>query len=33
MNLAESGIDIFNSSDEFFNNLCHEYDNKDGKDI
>ena len=33
MNFAESGVDIFNSKDGFFNNLCHEYDNIDGKDI
>ena len=32
-NLADSGIDVFNSDDEFFNNICHEYDNTDGKDI
>ena len=33
MNLAESGVDIFDATDEFFNNICHEYDNTDGKDI
>ena len=33
MNLAESGVDIFDSTDDFFNNICHEYDNSDGKDI
>ena len=32
MSMAESGIDVFNASDEFFNNLCHEYDNN-GMDI
>ena len=30
---SDQGIDVFNASDEFFNNLCHEYDNNDGKDI
>ena len=33
MNFAESGVDVFDETDEFFNNICHEYDNKDGKDI
>ena len=33
INLAKSGIDVFNASDDFFNNICHEYDNTDGKDI
>ena len=33
MNLADKGIDVFNASDKFFNDLCHYYDNKDGKDI
>ena len=27
------GIDVFNASSEFFNDLCYEYDNIDGKDI
>ena len=27
------GIDVFNASSEFFNDLCYEYDNNDGKDI
>ena len=27
------GIDVFNVSSEFFNDLCYEYDNNDGKDI
>ena len=31
--LSEKGIDVFNASDEFFNDLCHQYDNSDGKDI
>ena len=30
---ADSGIDIFNVNDEFFNDLCHKYDNNYGKDI
>ena len=33
MNLADQGIDVFNASDKFFNDICHYYDNKDGKDI
>ena len=33
INLANSGIDMFNANDEFFNSICHEYDNNDGKDI
>ena len=33
MNLAEQGIDVFNASDDFFNDLCHQYDNIGGKDI
>ena len=32
-NFAEQGVDVFNASDEFFNNLCHNYNNKDGQDI
>ena len=31
--LSEQGIDVFNASDKFFNDLCHPYDNPDGKDI
>ena len=31
--LSEQGIDIFNASDGFFNDLCHPYDSKDGIDI
>ena len=31
--LAEQGIDIFNAKDEFFNNICHNYNNKENKDI
>ena len=30
---AEMGIDVFNASSEFFNDLCYEYDNTEGKDI
>jgi len=30
---ADSGIDIFNVNDEFFNDLCHKYNNNYGKDI
>jgi len=33
MSLASKGIDVFNASDEFFNNICHNYNNTDGKDI
>ena len=32
ISMAESGVDVFNASDEFFNNICHEYDNN-GVDI
>ena len=32
-NLAKQNIDVFNSNDRFFNDLCHPYDNEDGKDI
>ena len=31
--LSELGIDAFNAADEFFNDICHQYENKDGKDI
>ena len=30
---AKQGIDVFNAKDKFFNNLCHNYDNKDEIDI
>ena len=37
MNSAESlsnqSIDVFNGNDEFFNDICHQYDSSDGKDI
>ena len=32
-NLAKQGIDVFNASDGFFNDLCHPYDDEDGNDI
>ena len=31
--LSEQGVDIFNPADDFFNDICHHYDNSDGKDI
>jgi hypothetical protein len=31
--LSTQGIDVFNASDNFFNDLCHKYDNTYGKDI
>ena len=31
--LANQGIDIFDANDKFFNDICHFYENKDGKDI
>ena len=33
MSLGEKGIDVFNASDEFFNDICHNYNNTDGIDI
>ena len=33
MSLSNQGIDVFNANDNFFNDLCHKYENKDGKDI
>ena len=33
MNLASQGIDIFNASDNFFNDICTPINNNDGKDI
>ena len=33
MSFADQGIDVFNTKDNFFNDLCHKYDNKEGKDI
>ena len=31
--LSKQGIDVFNASNEFFNDICYEYESKDGKDI
>ena len=31
--LSSQGIDVFNANDDFFNDICHKYDNSDGKDI
>ena len=31
--LSEQGIDVFNAADDFFNDICHSYDNPDGMDI
>ena len=31
--LSNQGIDLFNPSDKFFNDLCHNYDISEGKDI
>ena len=33
MNLASKGIDVFNPTDDYFNDICKNYDNNDGKDI
>ena len=33
MSLSEQGIDVFNSKDKFFNDICHPYENSDGRDI
>ena len=33
MDLSEKGIDVFNPEDDFFNDICHQYDNSEGKDI
>ena len=33
IDLANKGIDVFNASDDFFNNICHDYNNTDGVDI
>ena len=30
---SKQGIDVFNPNDNFFEDLCHKYDNKDGVDI
>ena len=31
--LSEQGIDVFNAADDFFNDICHQPDNSNGKDI
>ena len=31
--LASQGIDVFNAEDDFFNDICHPFDNPDGVDI
>ena len=31
--LSNQGIDIFNADDDFFNDICHNYNNSDDKDI
>ena len=31
--LSNQGIDVFNANDKFFNDICHPYENSDGKDI
>ena len=31
--LSEQGIDVFNASNDFFNDICYQYNNKYGKDI
>ena len=31
--LSKQGIDVFNASNEFFNDICYEYESNDGKDI
>ena len=31
--LSEQGVDVFNPKDEFFNNICHQYENTLGTDI
>ena len=33
MDLADKGIDVFNTQDKFFNDICHPFNNSDGKDI
>ena len=30
---SEQGIDIFNANDDFFNDICHDFDSIDGQDI
>ena len=31
--LSTQGIDVFNENDEFFNDICHQYENSEGKDM
>ena len=31
--LSKQGVDVFNKNDAFFNDICHPYENSDGKDI
>ena len=31
--LSEQGIDVFNAADDFFNDICHQPDNSNGKDM
>ena len=33
MDLANQGIDVFNTNDDFFNDICKEFDNTNGTDI
>ena len=33
ISLSEQGIDVFNARDAFFNDICHPYDDPDGRDI
>jgi len=33
MEFAEQGIDVFNAKDNFFNDICHPFNSKDGTDI
>ena len=33
INLANIGVDVFNASDDYFNDICHNYENNKGKDI
>ena len=33
ISLANQSIDVFNTNDDFFNDICHDFNNTDGKDI
>ena len=33
VSFSEQGIDIFNANDDFFNDICHDISNTNGKDI